>query len=391
MRGPVRASAVMLVVAVAVGLAGQADSQPRQPGTLRIATFNIFELSCAKIDAVDAQGQTGAHPQVRKGAEILRRVQPDLVLVNEIDYSAEPDCARRFAERYLTNARDLLAPLALPHRVYLPVNTGVPSGLDLTNNGATTDPGDAFGFGNYPGQYGMALFSRYPIDAGAVRTFQQFLWKDMPGHVMPDGESGRPAYYSPEEVTQFRLSSKSHWDVPVEVGGRVIHLLTSHPTPPLFDGPEDSNGRRNFDEIRLWADYITGGAQAGYLTDDQGRRGGLGAGSSFVVIGDLNAEPLTDARRLRADRHRAAARPPARAGSEAARRRRVANGADRPPYPGDPAHPHDQVRAPRLRAAEPRPRGGRHRRVASARGRSAPPAGDSHPTPPAITRWCGSI
>jgi hypothetical protein len=95
-------------------------------------------------------------------------------------------------------------------------------------------------------------------------------------------------------VEQFRLSSKSHWDVPLVVEGRVIHLLASHPTPPIFDDATDFNGRRNFDEIRLWADYITGGTTAAYLVDDQGRPGGLAIGSSFVVLGDLNAEPLQD-------------------------------------------------------------------------------------------------
>jgi endonuclease/exonuclease/phosphatase family metal-dependent hydrolase len=283
-----------IALAISVWIALAAGAQPRLPGTFRVATFNVFELSCAKIDAVDLQGKNGAHPQLRKAAEILRRVQPDVVLINEIDYSADANCARRFAERYLANRRDGLAALDLPHVVYLPVNTGVPSGFDFTNDGDTTDPEDAFGFGAYPGQYGMALFSRYPLDAKAVRTFQRFLWKDMPGHLMPDGRAGRPAYYSADAVQVFRLSSKSHWDVPVRVQGRVIHFLVSHPTPPVFDGPEDANGRRNFDEIRLWADYISGGTAARYIVDDQGRAGGLAAGSSFVLLGDLNADPFRD-------------------------------------------------------------------------------------------------
>lgn len=279
---------------VSVCIAITLGAQPRMPATLRVATFNVFELSCTKIDAVDSRGAPGAHTQLRKAAEILRRVQPDVLLINEIDYSADAHCAGRFAERYLTNSRQGLASLALPHVVYLPVNTGVPSGLDFTNDGDTTDPGDAFGFGAYPGQYGMALFSRYPFDATAIRTFQRFLWKDMPGHLMPDGRGGRPAFYSPDAVEVFRLSSKSHWDVPVEVYGRVIHFLASHPTPPVFDGSEDANGRRNFDEIRLWADYISGGRRAGYIVDDQGRSGGLPAGSPFVLLGDLNADPHWD-------------------------------------------------------------------------------------------------
>lgn len=88
-----------------------------------------------------------------------------------------------------------------------------------------------------------------------------------------------------------RLSSKSHWDVPVAVGGRAIRVLASHPTPPTFDGVEDRNGRRNHDEIRFWADYITPG-QGRYIYDDEGERGGLSPSQSFVIVGDQNADPL---------------------------------------------------------------------------------------------------
>ena len=53
------------------------------------------------------------------------------------------------------------------------------------------------------------------------------------------------------------MSSKSHWDVPIDVNGKVIHLLASHPTPPVFDGDEERNGTKNHDEVRFWLDYVT--------------------------------------------------------------------------------------------------------------------------------------
>ena len=57
----------------------------------------------------------------------------------------------------------------------------------------------------------------------------------------------------------------------------------------MFDGPEDRNGRRNHDEIRFWADYVIG---ADYMADDSGRAGGLDSGAAFVLMGDLNADPV---------------------------------------------------------------------------------------------------
>ena len=139
----------------------------------------------------------------------------------------------------------------------------------------------------------MLLLSKYPIDTENIRTFQTFLWKDMPDSLLPtialpDADN---SWYSPEEQEVLRLSSKSHWDVPILVDGEVIHVLASHPTPPVFDGAEDRNGKRNHDEIRFWADYITPG-QGDYIYDDRGNTGGLASGSRFVIMGDQNADPF---------------------------------------------------------------------------------------------------
>ncbi|WP_340677094.1 endonuclease/exonuclease/phosphatase family protein, partial [Paraglaciecola sp.] len=95
-------------------------------------------------------------------------------------------------------------------------------------------------------------------------------------------------WFNSEAQNILRLSSKSHWDVPVMVNGETVHILASHPTPPVFDGPEDRNGKRNHDEIRFWNDYISAGQQADYIYDDVGSKGGLVA-KHLVVLGDLNA------------------------------------------------------------------------------------------------------
>ncbi len=158
---------------------------------------------------------------------------------------------------------------------------------------------DAFGFGNFPGQFAMVLYSKFPIAEDQVRTFGKFLWKDMPDALLPDDPRTPESndWYSPQELEVFRLSSKNHWDIPLEVDGETLHILASHPTPPTFDDPPDFpegvdfNGRRNHDEIRLWADYITPGENA-YIYDERGNFGGLKAGSRFVLMGDQNADPF---------------------------------------------------------------------------------------------------
>ncbi|MBU0640959.1 MAG: endonuclease/exonuclease/phosphatase family protein [Planctomycetes bacterium] len=277
------------VIAIAVLLAGGVAPQTRQ--SVRIAAFNIWQLSTTKLDQVDSGGH-GTNAQLRNAAEIIQRVRPDILFVNEIDFdAARCNNAAAFRDRYLKISQNGQPPLDYPHVFFAPVNTGVPTEFDLDRDGRLRGPGDAMGFGHYPGQYGMVLYSKYPIDTAAARTFQKLLWKDMPNNLLPDGQAGKPEWYVPPEVAVLRLSSKSHWDVPVKIGEAVVHLLACHPTPPVFDGREDRNGRRNFDEVRLWADYLTGGAAAEYLVDDQGQRGGLSSDRLFVILGDLNAEP----------------------------------------------------------------------------------------------------
>ena len=137
----------------------------------------------------------------------------------------------------------------------------------------------------------MAVLSKYPIDYKHARTFQKFRWADMPGAMLPDNPAtDAPAdWYSPDELEVVRLSSKSHWDLPIRIGRKTVHFLVSHPTPPVFDGAEDRNGKRNFDEIRFWADYVSG---RDYMYDDRGHRGGLHKGARFVIAGDQNSDPL---------------------------------------------------------------------------------------------------
>ncbi|MEE2989455.1 MAG: endonuclease/exonuclease/phosphatase family protein [Planctomycetota bacterium] len=258
--------------------------------TIRFATFNT-SLNRNKAGALQEELEGGNSDQARKIAQILQRVRPDVVLLNEVDYDSSGKTAQLFRQHYLEVSQGNQPPLHYQHTFLAPVNTGIPSGIDLDRNGETGQAGDAFGFGRFPGQYGMLILSRYPIDENRARTFQQFPWKKMPGALLPVDPSSSEPYYLAEAGSIFRLSSKSHWDVPIRAGENTIHLLASHPTPPVFDGPEDRNGRRNHDEIRLWADYIRP-SRSNYLVDDQGQRGGLARGAHFVIAGDMNADPL---------------------------------------------------------------------------------------------------
>lgn len=295
---------------------GRASAQPTSPAkqsvTLRVATFNVEDVRTGSLKRTD-------DARLKQLAEIIQRVRPDIVLLNEITYDMPggPDVdeddspgynAARFVRHYLSVSQ---APGLEPIK-YLafmaPTNTGMPSGFDLDHNGTivTTYPtqpgtkqtqagreygGDCWGFGTFPGQYGMGLLINpaYEVLLKEVRTFRLLPWNYMPGALLPtDPTTGKP-WYNDEELTYFRLSSKSHWDVPVKLpNGRVLHVLCSHPTPPAFDGEEMRNQKRNHDEIRFWTDYLD---NAAYIVDDKNVAGGIERGSAFVILGDMNADP----------------------------------------------------------------------------------------------------
>lgn len=270
----------------ASGAAAQTGRDPSWPpapaeGAIRVAVFNASlsrrGAGLAWKTILDRQDQ------VRAIAAILRDVRPDVLALLELDHDPENLALDALAAVLAEAGEDGTPGLAYPHRLAPPVNTGLPTGLDLDRDGDPAGPGDAQGYGAFAGQYGLAVFSRLPLDFGAARSFRLTRWADMPGGLMPT------RFYPPEAGAALRLSSKTHLDLPAILpDGRRLHLLVSHPTPPVFDGAEDRNGRRNHDEIRFWVDYISG---AGWIRDDAGGAGGLAAGEGFVVLGDLNADP----------------------------------------------------------------------------------------------------
>jgi hypothetical protein len=269
-----------------------ADNPGAARNMVRFSTFNA-SLNRGSAGALGTELSAPGSAQPATIAEIIQRTRPDVLLINEFDF--DPAAAEDFRTNYLEVSQNGAEPIEYPYLFIAPSNTGIFSGFDLDNSGAAGDfvPNDSFGFGFFPGQFGMVVYSMYPIDEAAVRTFQLFLWKDMPGANLPDdpGTPGPADWYSAEELEVFRLSSKSHWDIPIQIGNKVVHFLTSHPTPPVFDGPEDRNGTRNFDEIRFWADYIIP-SRSGYIYDDNGMYGGLPPGDMFVIAGDQNADPF---------------------------------------------------------------------------------------------------
>lgn len=233
---------------------------------MRIATFNA-DLSRKGPGLLARDLAAGTDPQTGAVVQLIAASDADVILLTEVDWDRDHVA--------LTALQAALSAAGAPYpHAYAPQpNTGLPTGLDLDGDGATTGARDAQGYGRFPGHRGMALLSRLPIDAAGARDFSTLLWRDLPA-------SRLPAAGLPDGAADvLRLSTTGHWDVPVILpdGGR-INLLAWSASPPAFR-PLAANIARNHDEAAFWTHYLDGALPWSAPT------------ARFVLLGDANSDP----------------------------------------------------------------------------------------------------
>jgi hypothetical protein len=243
---------------ILVLLATAAGAEP-----LRIATWNVgLDRNGPGLLVQDLA--KGDDPQIAAVVKVLAALEADVILLTGVDYDRGGVALGLLADAVAT------AGAAYPHRLAFRPNTGTQTGFDVDGNGRVGDPRDAQGFGLYTGHGGMAILSRWPLDTAEARDFSDFLWRDLPGGLSQDAEGLAGVQ---------RLATTGFWDVPVILPEGRLHLLAWHATPPVFDGPEDRNGRRNHDEAAFWRLFLD---EALPMPPPE---------APFVLLGDGNLDP----------------------------------------------------------------------------------------------------
>ena len=211
----------------------------------------------------------GKDPQIDAVRQMIQTLRPDVIALQGIDFDMQQTALNALADE-LANAD-----VQYPFRFSAAPNAGQESGLDLNGNGKLGDADDSHGYGRFYGMGGMAVLSRFPINREAVEDYTSMLWRDLQGHIYPMVK-GAP-FGGPEVFATHRLSSRGHWVVPIdtpEFGS--FRLMTFHATPPIYDGPEDRNGRRNHDEVAFWNTYLAQDTSA----------------VPFILLGTANVDPV---------------------------------------------------------------------------------------------------
>jgi hypothetical protein len=183
-----------------------------------------------------------------------------------------------------------------PYRLPLRPNTGVQTGFDLDGNGILGQPRDAIAYGRWAGEGGMAILSRLPIDTENIRDFSNFPWAELPANLMP-----------PDTPSGQRLATTGAYEVPITLpDGNSLRLLAYYASPPIFDGADDRNGRRNHDETAFWLHLLAGDLP--FKPPEP----------PFVILGQSNLDPADGAGRkdaITALLHHKALQDPAPRGS----------------------------------------------------------------------------
>ena len=155
--------------------------------------------------------------QIQNIAEIIQRVNPDIILLNEFDHvDKNHENILYFIKNYLGQGQNKQTSINYPYFYQGTVNTGVSVNKNIKSDDKDNQPttNNLHGFGYFEGHYGMVLLSKYPINEKAIRTFQHFKWRDMPGALKPIDPSTKKPWFSDDVWSKLRLSSKSHWDIP---------------------------------------------------------------------------------------------------------------------------------------------------------------------------------
>lgn len=212
----------------------------------------------------------GKDPQVLAVSQIIRHADPDILLLLDVDYDHDLLA--------LQALRDKIGEIGshYPYLFAARPNSGMQTGLDLDRDGKFGGPRDAQGFGQFSGQGGLALLSKYPIGTDAFQDYSPVLWQDLPEALLtlPDGQN----LLEPEVLASQRLSSTAHWALPVNVDGLDIWLMAFHAGPPVFSGFADHNARRNHDEAQFWIHYLAG-------------RFAPPPADRFILLGGSNMDP----------------------------------------------------------------------------------------------------
>jgi len=237
----------------------------------RVGTYNIEILSSSKLNDPD-------EPQVNAAVEVIARVSPDILAIQELQYELEAGETPGAMDE--ANNGRVLADLmraadetgGYDHTLIVLGNSGFDwPGYDPDVHDPYFGPGGS----TPPGMFNMAVISRYPILVDQVEFIIDFSWTDLPENSLSVLEATTGVVVP----AGFPLFSAGLLVAPIDLGDEILYLVVLQTTPPHVS---DIHKHRNLDQLtglRLLVD----GALPGY-------EDALPSDARFVLVGDWNAD-----------------------------------------------------------------------------------------------------
>ena len=119
-------------------------------------------------------------PQIDAVAQVLALLRPDILILQGVDHDLDLKTLEALRNRIAQDDGP-----RYDHLFARRPNSGMATGLDMDGDGRRGGPRDAQGYGEFAGQGGMALLSRHPLDRAGAQDFSAFLWRDLPGALLP--------------------------------------------------------------------------------------------------------------------------------------------------------------------------------------------------------------
>ena len=232
--------------------------------TVRIATF-AAPLSRDGPGLLLRDILKAEDSQIIAIAAVIDHIAPDILLLTDFDFDAGGGCTNRIHR-------------CPRHTVFLQFCNLVERGpTGRARRGRRRIYGRCAGcIGLFLGDGGMAILSRWPIANDDVIDLSATLWRDVPSAELPVKNGA--TFPNQALYDALPVSSAGHWIVPISINEAHITLLAFSATAPVFDGPEDFNGLRNRDELRLCEAVLDG--KIGPVPTHP------------ILIGNANADPF---------------------------------------------------------------------------------------------------
>lgn len=250
-------------------------------------TIQIKELDSVKI-------QKGhSHPQLAAAVSVIRKLKPDFLSINEIQYDLRGVPTADF--RTLGKNMGLLAKLLdlkwpQTYVGFGPANTGlkakkIPGTDNYTTDTLKRELSDPVNFGVFPAEYSSGGITRFPVVKRVIE--QKLKWKEFrPDRDLSKFKDAEGKFLNADEVELF---DKNFTDMVVKINGKEVHFILLHTVPAHDFGNEGSpNSARNADQLAFLEWYLTGETE--FVPPANLKIQPLKPGTLFVAMGDWNVD-----------------------------------------------------------------------------------------------------